>query len=264
MLLWFGFVLLASLLWHMHPWQTLQQYTQRQLAKQGLTLHVKAWHINGLGVQLEHPSLSGSMPGMPLHLNTVTIRPDWQALVHARAGLQLKLEASTGKASCRLIWLDDSIQLSDIDLQLVASVLQPWLITQGVPWELGGEISIRGTVKLSVSNAYPQNGMLDVEWRQAALHMPGLPDHLGDYHVRIEYMESGWHWLLQGGAAIALQGRGIIKPRALPLQQWPLQGTLIIRQENTASILPKALHLDLSGILARPQYRDKLLVNPIQ
>jgi len=246
--------------WDASPWLDQQVQTLSQQA----------------GVQISYEQLFWR--GWAIHAEQVTLS---QSDLHSIKCDSLDVSLSISQlfsghlaADIRLLWLNNPIALTvyqdgDLlhidDVQADIDLLNLVDIQQNIPFRVSGKLDLQGSEAVDKSNGQAREGQLQLVWSQAMAGLAVPEFSLGDYTVDV-YSDAAnnaaWHWQLQGGEDVALQGKGMLDIQQPLLQQWTIHGVLDVQVDAANATLSMMLQaftgsnkakIRISGPLLRPQ-----------
>jgi hypothetical protein len=252
-------LLFIAVRWQPEPW--LRSQIAEQARQNGITLNYKQLQVEGFSVQLEQVSLHAANLAAPLMFNSLSIRPAWASLLGGSLAMQMQLSWQGQQGGALLSWQDDSINIYNIEAELNMTVLQSlWQRHMPLPVNVRGQIHISGDVRLDVQSGRPLEGRLDVGWQSAGVEMAGGNIHLGNYQLGMTAGDTSasWRWILGGGEAVLLQGKGTVDVPVDVQQAWPVSGQARIEAGKQAGMLSAMLGstpllFSLSGNAANPK-----------
>ncbi|MDQ6969684.1 MAG: type II secretion system protein N [Mariprofundus sp.] len=258
-------LLFLGLRWQPEIWLGTQI---NKLAKQqGITLsydrlqlHAFTMHIKNISIT--NISIQNTQQPNPIIIDSITLSPAWSALLSGNPAVQIHTQWHGQSAAAVLSQQGEHILLQDISADIEATSLQP-ILNQHLPLAVNifGQLHLSGSLELQ-TNAHPLQGNIELSWRAAALDLSSHRIDLGDYKLAIQNNQPNipWQWVIGGGSALILSGKGQIDASAQNPQTWLMTGEIQIKAAKKATMLSsilgsKSKKFSLSGNISQPQLR---------
>jgi len=253
-------LLFVAMRWQPEAW--LRSQIDSQANKQGISLHYQDLQVNGFSVHLDKLSVHTAQMKAAVLLDGLDISPAWSSLMQAMLALRVRLIWQGQSVSATLHLDQRALDINDLDALLdVAKLQHIWKSRLPVPVDVRGMIQISGDIRLDTASGRPMHGDVHAVWQSAAAGMAGTMNPLGDYSLALtgkEQAKSVWHWLLAGGTAVVLEGKGDLNLAALKPQAWTVQGSVQLQPGKQPSPVAamlgnKPVRLHVSGSVLKPQ-----------
>ncbi len=258
-------LLFLGLRWQPEIWLGTQI---NKLAKQqGIILSYDQLQVHAFTIHIENASIQNistqNIPQLkPIIFDSITLSPAWSALLRANPAIQIHAQWHGQQAAAVLSQQGEHILLQDISADIEATSLQT-ILNQHLPLAVNifGQLHLSGSVELQ-ANGHPQQGNIELSWRAAALDLSSSRIDLGDYKLAIQNNQPNtpWQWVIDGGSALILSGKGQIDASAQKPQTWLMNGQIQIKADKKSTMLSsilgsKSKKFSLSGNISQPQLR---------
>jgi len=253
-------LLFVAMRWQPEAW--LRSQIDTQANKQGISLHYQDLQVNGFSVHLDQLSVQTTQMKVPVLLDGLDISPAWLSLMQVRPALRVRLIWQGQTVSAILHQDQRALDINDLDALLdVAKLQHLWKSRLPIPVDVRGMIHISGDIRLDTASGRPMHGDVHAVWQSAAAGMAGMMNPLGDYSLALtgkEQTKSVWNWLLAGGTAIVLEGKGNLNLIGSNPQAWTVQGSVQLQPGKQPSPVAamlgnKPVRLHVSGSVLKPQ-----------
>lgn len=251
-------LLFVAVRWQPGPW--LRDSVLDLANQKGLHINFRTMRISGLTVHMEGVSMN--IPGHPLMLDSLTVSPDWPALLTGHRGLRVGLAWHGQTVRAAIVIRKGYTAIHHLNANLDISALQHfWQQMLALPLNLSGRLHIGGDIRLDAATGRPIGGKLAADWKHVAIAMAGKKYPFGAYRLVINDGDTSgvWQWKLDGGTAVLLHGSGALKTLTADPAAWTMTGEAEVRagqgiDPGLAGLLGSApIRLRLSGNMAMPR-----------
>jgi len=227
------------------------------IAQNKLQMTYNTIELSGFHVELKDVHVRIASLPKELVFDEVVISPDWLAGFGLRWAGIIELRNAFMGVSASVSMHGEQLEVYDLSGQVDVAETQTWL-SYPLPAQVSGKALLKGDIVVNSHSTLPLSGQLSVTWQDASLGIMQQTHRLGDYRLAMTFTSALFRWILQGGNAVTVKGKGEVTRIVSPIQTWPLQGDIDIQiapQSTVSHVWPKKYqHIKLGGVLGMPTW----------
>jgi len=196
--------------------------------------------------------------GPPISLDYIDISPVWWRLILGTAAVKICGEGKHA-SFCLLVTLSgQKLNFPDIAVDTDFAALKPYLPQLSL-FPVSGSIHMKGSLDLLWRSRKAGQANLHLDVKDAVLGSGKKLEPLGNYQLALLSQGPSWQWLVTGGGALVLEGKGTLTPSGVDVTKWPIRGQMSVTGKGEQSALwikglagKSSAKGTVTGILRRP------------